>query len=122
LEKGWGKELTVEEILLQIQKIQTFLICSEHFDSELIRGTFELFREKQMKNIPGRLTLLGENFALVDQGRPIKKIVRGINSIKGDGPANLTIVNVNSLEFHFDGGQIDGDLSFIDDIPVSVNQ
>ena len=122
LEKGWGKELTVEEILLQIQKIQTFLICSEHFDSELIRGTFELFREKQMKNIPGRLTLLGENFALVDQGRPIKKIVRGINSIKGDGPANLTIINVNSLEFHFDGVPIDADSSFIDGIPVSVNQ
>ena len=122
LVKEPGKELAVEEIFLQIQKIQTFLICTEHFDSELIRAIFELFREKQMKNIPGRLSLLGDNFAVSDQVRSMRRIVKRIDSIKADGPASLTIVNVNSLEFHFEGAPIGESSGFIDGIPVFINQ
>ena len=116
------EKLGIEDIYLQIQKIQTFLICAEHFDSDLIRETFELFREKQMKNIPGRLTLLGENFVLLDQGRSITKIVELIDSIKSDGPANLTIMNVSSLEFHFDGFVASESPDSIDGIPVFFDQ
>ena len=122
LEKSPSKNLNIKEVYLHIQKIQTFLVCAEHFDSELVRNTFELFREKQMKNIPGRLTLLGENFALLNEGHSIKKIVERIDSIKADGPANLTIVNVSSLEFHFDGFVASESPDFIDGIPVFIDQ
>ena len=122
LEEQSGKTLNVDSFLLQIQKIQTFLICAEHFDSELVRKTFELFREKQMQNIPGRLVLLGENFLLLDQGHSIDKIVREIKSFKADSPTTLTIMNVHTAEFHFDGANSSKIPDSIDGIPVFINQ
>lgn len=110
--------LRPEVISLQIQKIQTFLICAEHFDSELIRNTFELFREKQLKNIAGRLTLLGENFVNLDHQHSIPSVVGRLRDIKADSQASLTIVNVNKLEFHFEGGEVAEKPARVDGAPV----
>jgi hypothetical protein len=118
LDKGSEESTDLATISLQIQKIQTFLICSEHFDSELIRKTFELFREKQFENIPGRLILLGENFVLPDQNHSVDKVIKQLRSIKAASPANLTIVNVRSVEFHFDGVMLGENPDLVDGIPV----
>jgi hypothetical protein len=121
LTKDTEEALRPEVISLQIQKIQTFLVCAEHFDSELIRKTFELFREKQLKNVPGRLILMGENFANIDNEHSIDLIVSGLGKIKADGDANLTIVNVYRLEFHFEGGEVAEKPDSIDGIALFYN-
>ena len=122
LEKGSEDSTNLATISLQIQKIQTFLVCAEHFDSELVRKVFELFREKQMERVPGRLIFLGENFTLLDKNYSIDKIVEWLRSIKADSPANLTIVNVGSVEFHFDGVPDLQIQDLIDDIPVFIDR
>jgi hypothetical protein len=122
LDKGSENSTNIATISLQIQKIHTFLVCAEHFDSELIRKTFELFREKQLERVPGRLTLLGENFSLLDINYSVDKIVERLRSIKADSPANLTIVNVRSVEFHFDGAPDLQIQDSIEDIPVFINR
>ena len=121
LTKDTGEGLRPEVISLQIQKIQTFLVCAEHFDSELIRKTFELFREKQLENVPGRLILMGENFANIDNEHSIDLIVSGLGKIKADGDASLTIVNVHRLEFHFEGGEVAEKPDSIDGIALFYN-
>jgi signal transduction histidine kinase len=118
LERDSETALKLEVLSLQIQKIQTFLVSAEHFDSELIRKIFELFRESQMQNIPGRLILLGENFANIDIEHSVDHIVRRLREVKADSDANLTIVNVHTLEFHFEGEKVAEKPDSIDGIPV----
>jgi hypothetical protein len=113
--------LSPEVVSLQIQKIQTFLICAEHFESELVRMTFELFRDRQQRGILGRLTLLGENFASADGAHATEKIVDQLKSVMGTNAVGLTIVNVHTLEFHFEGGRVAETPSAIDGIPVFYN-
>jgi hypothetical protein len=113
--------LITEDISLQIQKIQTFLVCAEHFDSELVRKVFELFREKQFEGIPGRLILLGDNFTNIDLNHSIADIVDRLREVKGNSAANLTIVNVNSLEFHFEGQPAVMNPKPIDGIPTFID-
>ena len=122
LSKDSEAALDAEVISLQIQKIQTFLICAEHFDSELVRMTFELFRDRQQRGIRGRLTLLGENFAGADSTHTSEKIVTQLKSVMGDDAVSLTIVNVHTLEFHFEGGRVAETPSAIDGIPVFYNE
>jgi hypothetical protein len=110
--------LSPEVISLQIQKIQTFLICAEHFESELVRMTFELFRQRQQLGIPGRLILLGENFASADSAHATEKVVAQLSSIMDNSPVSLTIVNVHTLEFHFEGGKSAENPTDVDGIPV----
>lgn len=122
LSKDSEAAIDAEVISLQIQKIQTFLICAEHFDSELVRMTFELFRDRQQRGIRGRLTLLGEKFAGVDSAHTSEKIVTQLNSVMGDDAVSLTIVNVHTLEFHFEGGRVAKTPSAIDGIPVFYSE
>jgi len=118
IEKNPEASLRPEVISLEIQKIQTFLVCAEHFDSELIRQTFELFREKQQAKIAGRLSLLGENFVNLDNQHSISRVVTRLRDIKADGAASLTIVNVHTLELHFEGGEVAEKPADIDGIPI----
>jgi hypothetical protein len=118
IEKNPEASLRPEVISLEIQKIQTFLVCAEHFDSELIRQTFELFREKQLAKIAGRLSLLGENFVNLDNQHSISSVVSRLRDIKADGAASLTIVNVDTLELHFEGGEVAEKPADIDGIPI----
>jgi hypothetical protein len=111
-----------EVISLQIQKIQNFLICAEHFDSELVRMTFELFRDRQQRGLQGRLTLLGENFASADITLENEKLVAQLGSVMGNAAVNLTIVNVHTLEFHFEGGKVFEGPTAISGIPVFYNE
>ena len=118
IEKNPEASLRPEVISLEIQKIQTFLVCAEHFDSELIRQTFELFREKQQVKIAGRLSLLGENFVNLENQHSISRVVSRLRDIKADGAASLTIVNVDTLELHFEGGEVAEKPADIDGIPI----
>lgn len=118
LTKDSKAALDAKGISLQIQKIQTFLICAEHFDSELVRMTFELFRDRQQRGISGKLTLLGENFAGADNGLAVGGIVTQLSTIMGSDAVSLSIVNVHTLEFHFEGVKIAEGPSDIDGIPV----
>lgn len=111
-----------EVISLQIQKIQNFLICAEHFDSELVRMTFELFRDRHQRGIQGRLILLGENFASADITLENEMLVAKLDSVMGSAAANLTIVNVDTLEFHFEGGQVFQGPTAISGISVFYNE
>jgi len=115
---GPDKAVDAKSISLQIQKIQTFLVCAEHFDSQLIRKLFELFREKQELGIPGRLTLLGENFSTFDTEPSVDLLVTRLGEIKANGAASLTIVNVHTLELHFEGREVAEKPADIDGIPI----
>ena len=108
----------IELITLQIQKIQSYLVCSEHFNSELIRKTYELFREKQSEKILGRLILLGDNFIEFEQTSSVEAIVEQLRAIKGFGTSSLTIINAVTLEFHFEGGEVAQKPSALNGIPV----
>jgi hypothetical protein len=115
---GSDEAADAESISLQIQKIQTFLVCAEHFDSQLIRKLFELFREKQDLGVPGRLILLGDNFSTFKTESLVDVIVTRLRDIKADGAASLTIVNVHTLELHLEGGEVAEKPADIDGIPI----
>jgi hypothetical protein len=96
-------ELTTASLNLEIQKIQSYLVCAEHFDSALIRGCYEIFRDSLSAGIPGKLSFMGANLRNIDSGIEIEKLLNFISTEKGSLPLNLTIVNIDSLELHFDG-------------------
>jgi hypothetical protein len=118
LQMRTGDIVSVEQISLMIQRIQTFLVCSEHFDSELIRKTYELFTEKQLENIPGRVVLHGENFSHVESIHSIDGVMEALRAIKANRSVSLTVVNVDSPEFHFEGGKVFEGPTAVSGIPV----
>jgi len=105
---------------LQIQKIQSFLICSENFDSYLIRRVYDLFRTRQEQGVLGRLTLLGTNFSNEVSIDAADALVNRLTSHLSGQSANLTIVKNDSIELHFDGVDIDGFPDSLEGFPVFV--
>ena len=96
-------ESQLERINLEIQKIQTFLVCSEYLDSVLIRELFELVRERQSRGILGRISIFGDNFEEVSIKIDSEKLIKEIRAILGNAPANITLIKGALLEIQIEG-------------------
>ena len=96
-------EMSAVQILnLEIQKIQTFLVCAEYFDSNLVRNFYEFMRDRQSRGIAGRISILGENINDLDAKIDESKLVEQLTVVLADSPASLTLVKENILEVHIE--------------------
>jgi predicted nucleic acid-binding Zn finger protein len=96
-------ESQLERINLEIQKIQTFLVCSEYMDSALIRELFEFVRERQSRGILGRISIFGDNFEEVAAKIDSQRLIKEIRTILGKAPANITLIKGALLEIQIEG-------------------
>jgi hypothetical protein len=96
-------ESQLERINLEIQKIQTFLVCSEYMDSALIRELFEFVRDRQSRGILGRISIFGDNFEEVTIKIDSEKLTNEIRTILGNSPADITLSKGTLLEIQIQG-------------------
>lgn len=99
-EQGPEKAKVIESLTLMIQEIQTFLVCAEHFESEFIRGLFNLYKEDSENGVPGRISILGQGFERLDNQIDSIKVLDLMRRIKSGKPINVTLVNASRLELH----------------------
>jgi hypothetical protein len=67
LETGTSKINLLQILIVEIQKIQTFLVCSEYFDSSLVRNFYEFMSDRQSRALARvQRLVLGEEAAVVE--------------------------------------------------------
>jgi hypothetical protein len=100
---GEISESSLEALTLEIQKIQTYLVCSEYFESKLVRNIYEIFSISLKNGIPGKVSILGSNLAMHESKLDFEAVIHFIEKEKAQRPLSLTLINQDSLELHFDG-------------------
>lgn|GEM_PF-3430817 len=82
---------------LRIQYIRTFLICSEHIESTLVRDLFERAKSRYHRGLETRISLNGENFFQYDEEFDFESEFAELAKHVGDMPLELTLVLTDKL-------------------------
>jgi hypothetical protein len=80
-----------------IQKIRAFLVCSEQFESEIVRQLYIFVIARLRDGVPTRLNILGEFFYQLDQGAPINDLLTKLSRILGAIPCEISLVKLSML-------------------------
>ena len=80
-----------------IQKIRAFLVCSEQFESEIVRQLYIFVIARLRDGVPTRLNILGEFFYQLDQGAPINDLLTKLSRILGEIPCEISLVKLSML-------------------------
>ncbi len=88
---------------LEIEKIQTYLVCSEYFHSPIVRNVYELFRSELDSGNPGKVQIMGAFSSLREDQVDSKLLLEIVADEKRNRPISLTIVFVDQLELIFEG-------------------
>jgi len=82
-----------------IQKIRAFLVCSEQFESEIVRELYRFVIERLRNGVPTRLNILGEYIYQLDQSTPIDVFLAKLFRTLGDIPCEISLVKLGMLTF-----------------------
>ena len=80
-----------------IQKIRAFLVCSEQFESEIVRELYRFVIGRLRNGVPTRMHILGEFIYQFDQSAPINGLLTQLSSVLEDIPCELSLVKLNKL-------------------------
>ena len=82
-----------------IQKIRAFLVCSEQFESEIVRELYRFVIGRLRNGVPTRLNILGEYIYQLDQSTPIDLLLTKLSRSLGDIPCEISLVKLGLLTF-----------------------
>ena len=82
-----------------IQKIRAFLVCSEQFESEIVRELYRFVIGRLRNGVPTRLNILGEYIYQLDQSTPIDLLLTKLSRTLGDIPCEISLVKLGMLTF-----------------------
>ena len=80
-----------------IQKIRAFLVCSEQFESEIVRELYRFVIGRLRNGVPTRMNILGEFIYQLDQSAPINGLLTQLSSILAGIPCELSLIKLNKL-------------------------
>jgi hypothetical protein len=99
----------------EIQKIRAFLVCSEQFESEIVRELYRFVIDRLRRGLPTRLNILGEFIYQLDQSISIGDFLTKLSRELDEIPCEITVVKLQVLQF-----EINVEDKFIDQIkPIS---
>jgi hypothetical protein len=83
----------------EIQKIRAFLVCSEQFESQIVREVY-LFAITRLRNgVPTRLSILGDFIYQLDQSANVDLLLAKLTKILEDVPCEISLVKLRDLTF-----------------------
>jgi len=97
--KTIGDEVITVRIESEIQKIRAFLVCSEQFESKIVRDLYRFVIERLRVGIATRLNILGEFVYQLDQSTPIDALLAQLSSILEGIPCEISLVKLDELIF-----------------------
>jgi len=91
-------EKQIDHLLkVQIQRIRSLLICSEHIESELVRNIYSRLKSRYKRGLEARLSLNGENFFQLDEQFDFEKEFTQIAACIGEYSFDLTLLKTDRL-------------------------
>jgi len=103
--KTIGDEVITVRIESEIQKIRAFLVCSEQFESKIVRDLYRFVIERLRAGIATRLNILGEFVYQLDQSTPIDALLAQFSSILEGIPCEISLVKLDELIFDISVGE-----------------
>jgi hypothetical protein len=82
-----------------IQKIRSFLVCSEQFESEIVRELYRFVIGRLRNGVPTRLNILGDYIYQLDQSTPIDALLTKLSRTLGNIPCEISLVKLETLTF-----------------------
>jgi hypothetical protein len=83
----------------EIQKVRAFLVCSEQFESEIVRELYRFVIGRLRSGVPTRLNILGGFIYQLDQSTPIGEFLTKLSRELGDIPSEITLVKLGEITF-----------------------
>jgi hypothetical protein len=81
----------------EIQKIRAFLVCSEQFESEIVRELYRFVITRLRNGVPTRLSILGEFIYQLDSSVDSQILMSTLNKILEDEPSEINFIQVQDL-------------------------
>jgi hypothetical protein len=81
----------------EIQKIRAFLVCSEQFESEIVRELYRFVIARLRNGVPTRLSILGEFIYQLDSSVDSQILMSTLNKILEDEPSEINFIQVQDL-------------------------
>jgi hypothetical protein len=90
-------DIFLKQIENEIQKIRAYLVCSEQFESEIIREIYRFVITRLRQGVATRLNILGEFIYQLDQSSRINELLSDLSRILKDVPAEFNFVKLDKL-------------------------
>jgi hypothetical protein len=94
-----GESVISKRIENEIQKIRAFLVCSEQFESEIVRELYRFVITRLRKGVPTRLSVLGDFIYQLDYQLPTIEIFHSLNRLLENNPCEITVAKLHLLTF-----------------------
>jgi hypothetical protein len=94
-----GEESMSTRIENEIQKIRAFLVCSEQFESLIIRQIYGFVSTRLRDGIPTRLNVLGDFFYQLDQITQVDELLTDFSIVLSNIPCEISLVKLADLTF-----------------------
>jgi hypothetical protein len=98
------QNLSKEVLLnLEIEKIQSYLVCSEYFHSPIIREIYKIYSIELNSGVPGKVQIMGNLSSLKENQIDSYLLLSLVAQEKSGRPLSLAIISVDQLELIFEG-------------------
>jgi hypothetical protein len=94
-----GEESMSTRIENEIQKIRAFLVCSEQFESLIIRQIYGFVSTRLRDGIPTRLNVLGDFFYQLDPITQVDELLTDFSIVLSNIPCEISLVKLADLTF-----------------------
>ena len=94
-----GESALSKRIENETQKIRAFLVCSEQFESQIIRELYRFVITRLRNGVPTRLNVLGDFIYQLDNSSNADLLFSNLSKILGDVPCEISVVKLRDLTF-----------------------
>jgi hypothetical protein len=94
-----GEESMSTRLENEIQKIRAFLVCSEQFESVIIRQIYGFVIARLRDGVPTRLNVLGDFFYQLDPITQIEELLTDFSIVLNNIPCEISVVKLADLTF-----------------------
>ena len=87
----------IPELDLQIQRLRAFLICSEQFESQVVRDFYEFAVKRISGGKSTRISLLGDHFFMLDSRIDTILLFSQLNEVLENQPVEIVLLRFDSF-------------------------
>jgi signal transduction histidine kinase len=93
----FNQEDFIPKIDLEIQRIRAFLICSEQFESQVVRDFYGFAMSRLDQEKSTRISIMGDNFFELDNIAGVSQILDVIDSLLDVQPAEISLLHLDEF-------------------------
>ena len=87
----------IPEIDLQIQRLRAFLICSEQFESQVVRDFYKFAANRLIDGKSTRISLLGDHFFVLDGKIDTALLFSQLSEVLESQPVEITLLRIEDF-------------------------